>query len=67
MKGPDHLASLEPNELKQMVSSIRNVKIALGSRIKEPTLSEKKNILAARRSIFASRKINKEELFTEKT
>ena len=66
MKGPDHSASLEPNELKQMVSSIRNVKIALGSGIKEPTLSEKKNILSARRSIFASRKINKDEPFTEK-
>ena len=66
MEGPDHSASLEPHELKQMVSSIRNVKIALGSGIKEPSLSEKKNILAARRSVVASRQINKGELLTEK-
>jgi N,N'-diacetyllegionaminate synthase len=64
MEGPDHSASLEPNELKQMVSSIRNVKIALGSGIKEPTLSEKKNIPTVRKSIVASKKILIGDVFT---
>jgi N,N'-diacetyllegionaminate synthase len=52
MDGPDHLASLEPNELKQMVSAIRNIELAIsGSGFKEPSLSEVKNIQIARKSI----------------
>lgn len=58
LEGPDHKASLEPNELKEMVESIRNIESALsGSGLKEPSLSEKKNINIARKSIHL--KVNK--------
>ncbi len=65
MKGPDHRASLEPDELKEMVSSIRNIEQALGHGRKEPSKSEKKNKEAARKSIVAKTKIEKGETFTE--
>ncbi len=64
MEGPDHKASLEPDELKQMVDSIRNIEKALGSGIKQPAESEKKNIEIARKSIVASVPIKKGEVFT---
>jgi len=51
MKGPDHAASIEPNELIAMVQAIRNVESALGSADKKPSSSELKNILVARKSI----------------
>lgn len=51
MEGPDHKASLDPVELKNMVRTIRNIEIALGTGLKTPTESEKKNIDVARRSI----------------
>ena len=52
MVGPDHLASLTPNELKQMVTSIRNIELAIsGNGVKEASESEKKNIYIARKSI----------------
>lgn len=51
MIGPDHLASLDPIELKEMVKAIRNIEIALGSADKNPTPSESKNLIIARRSI----------------
>ncbi|SEA99956.1 N-acetylneuraminate synthase [Pedobacter hartonius] len=52
MKGPDHQASLEPGELKQMVLAIRNIEMAIsGTGIKEPSPSEMKNIVIARKSI----------------
>ena len=51
MHGPDHAASVEPNELKAMVEAIRNIENALGSELKEPTQSEFKNISIARKSI----------------
>lgn len=51
LPGPDHKASLEPDELKQMIRSIRNVEMAKGNGIKIPANSEIKNIAAARRSI----------------
>ena len=51
MPGPDHSASVEPNELKAMVEAIRNIENALGSELKEPTQSEFKNIAIARKSI----------------
>jgi N,N'-diacetyllegionaminate synthase len=66
MKGPDHLASLEPKELKNMVTKIRNIEIALGDGIKIPSPSEKKNIDIARKSIVAKRDIAKGETFTIK-
>ena len=65
MEGPDHKASLEPDELKAMVKAIRNVEIALGSEIKKPTKSELPNITVARKSIVAKTKIKKGEIFTE--
>lgn len=66
MEGPDHKASLEPDELKQMVCAIRNIEKALGTGIKQPAVSEKKNINIVRKSIVASRKIKKDEVLTEK-
>lgn len=65
MEGPDHQASLEPDELKAMVRSIRNVEAALGSGIKLPAVSEKKNMAVARKSIIAKNDIKAGELFTE--
>lgn len=65
MEGPDHKASLEPNELKTMVKSIRNIEKALGDGVKKPTPSEKKNIPIARKSIVAKTDIQKGENFTE--
>lgn len=65
MEGPDHKASLEPNELKSMVEAIRNVETAFGSGEKKPSESEKKNIYVARKSIVASRKIHAGEIFTQ--
>ena len=66
MEGPDHKASLEPDELKAMVHAIRNIEKALGSGIKKPSTSELKNKPIARKSIVASRDIKKGEAFTEK-
>ena len=59
LPGPDHRASLEPEELKAMVLAIRNVELALiGSGIKEPSESEKPNIQITRKSIHSNKKIN---------
>ena len=66
MDGPDHKSSISPEELKTMVSSIRNIEKALGSSIKKPSKSEKPNITMARKSIVVSKSIKKGELFTEK-
>lgn len=65
MEGPDHKASLEPHELKQMISSIRNIEKALGDGEKRPSNSESKNISVARKSIVAKKAIKKGEQFTE--
>ena len=65
MRGPDHKASLEPNELRAMVKSIRNIELASGSGLKIPSQSEKKNIKVVRKSLFAFRDIKKGEFFTE--
>lgn len=65
MEGPDHRASLEPQELKAMVSAIRNIELALGSTEKKPTESESKNINIARKSIVAAKNIEKGEVFSE--
>lgn len=65
MSGPDHKASLEPQELKAMVSAIRNIEQALGDGHKHVSESERKNITIARKSIIASRNIKKGETFTE--
>jgi N,N'-diacetyllegionaminate synthase len=65
MEGPDHKASLEPEELRQMVLSIRNVEAAIGNGVKQPSQAEKKNITIARKSIVAACDIKKGEVFTE--
>jgi len=64
--GPDHRASLEPNELKYMVNAIRNIEEALGNGIKQPSASEKRNKEIVRKSIVAQKKIAKGEKFTPK-
>ena len=66
MDGPDHKASLEPDELKAMVLAIRNIEQALGNGIKEMSASEKQNAPIARKSIVAACHIHKGELFTPK-
>lgn len=58
MDGPDHKASLEPAELKEMVRSIRNVELSLGNGIKEPSPSEIKNRSIARKSIVAAKDLS---------
>ena len=65
MNGPDHIASLEPNELIAMVKGIRNIELALGSSIKKPSKSEKPNMQIARKSIVANINIQSGEIFTE--
>ena len=65
LEGPDHKASLEPNELKQMVQYIRNIDKALGNGVKIPSENEKKNIAIVRKSIVAARNIVRGEKFTE--
>ncbi|QEC52134.1 N-acetylneuraminate synthase [Anseongella ginsenosidimutans] len=66
MEGPDHRASLDPLELKEMVSGIRNIESAIaGSGLKAPSPSESKNLVIARKSIVAARKIQKGEILSE--
>lgn len=64
LPGPDHVASLEPAELKAMVSAIRHTEAALGSGRKDVSPSERKNIAIARKSIIAARPISKGERFS---
>ncbi|SHF90967.1 N-acetylneuraminate synthase [Salegentibacter echinorum] len=66
LPGPDHRASLVPEELKAMVTSIRNIEMAIsGSGVKEPSPSELKNKPIARKSIIASQNIKKGDVFSE--
>jgi len=65
MEGPDHMASLEPNELKAMVNAIRNIEKAMGDGIKRPSPSELKNKTIVRKSIVAAKGISKGETFSE--
>jgi N,N'-diacetyllegionaminate synthase len=64
LPGPDHKASLEPDELKTMVSSIRNIEIALGDGIKRLTPSEERNKLVARKSLVAGKAIKEGEVLS---
>ena len=66
MDGPDHKASLEPKELKSMVSAIRNIEKVMGSFEKKPSPSESVNIDIARKSIVANQKISKGDILTDK-
>ena len=65
MEGPDHKASLEPDELEKMIASIRKVELALGDGIKRPADSEIKNITIVRKSIVAKCDIKKGDLLSE--
>ena len=65
LPGPDHAASLEPRELKTMVTAIRNIEKAMGDGVKKPSPSELKNITVARKSIVAKKPITKGEPFSE--
>ena len=65
MEGPDHKASIEPNELKQMVDMIRHVEVAIGDGIKKVSPSELKNQDIARKSIIAKAAIKAGDVFTE--
>lgn len=64
LPGPDHRASIEPDQLKEMVSSIRNIELALGDGHKIPKPVEEKNRLVARKSLVAVRPIRAGELFS---
>ncbi|OXA71456.1 N-acetylneuraminate synthase [Flavobacterium aquidurense] len=64
--GPDHIASLEPDELKEMVATIRNIELAIGGDgQKEASESEKKNIAVARKSIHINKNLQKGQILTE--
>lgn len=63
LPGPDHKASLEPDELKAMVAAIRNIERALGDGIKRPSISEAKNMPVVRKSLVAARVIKEGETF----
>ena len=65
LPGPDHKASLEPDELKEMVKAIRNIEMALGDGIKKPNKSEIEIMKVVRKSIVASKDIKKGEIFTK--
>ncbi len=64
LEGPDHKASLEPDELAEMVRCVRNIEQALGTPQKQVSPSERKNMAIARKSIVAARDINAGETFT---
>jgi N,N'-diacetyllegionaminate synthase len=63
LPGPDHKASLEPDELKAMITAIRNIEQALGDGRKRPSPSERKNVAVARKSLVAARPIRAGETF----
>ena len=65
MHGPDHKASLQPEEFRSMVTAIRNIEKAIGTGVKRPTESERKNIVVARKSIVAVRLIKSGEKLSE--
>lgn len=65
LEGPDHIASLEPKEFKQLVNSIRNVEVILGQREKIPNDVEIKNMMLVRKSIVAAKIIKKGDFFSK--
>lgn len=66
LKGPDHIASMEPLVFKNYVKLIRNTSLLLGSSKKMPTISEKKNMKLVKKSIVANLSIKKGDIFSEK-
>jgi N,N'-diacetyllegionaminate synthase len=65
LPGPDHKASLEPDEFKAMVAAVRNLEKAMGDGIKRPSASELKNIPIVRKSLVATCAIREGEVFSE--
>lgn len=65
LEGPDHVASLNPGELKEMIKSIREVEISLGSGFKQPTEIELQNRISARKSLVAKKTIQIGEVFSK--
>lgn len=65
LPGPDHVASLEPSELRAMVDAIRNIELAVGTSVKRVSSSERKNMAVARKSIVAAKDIKSGECLTE--
>ena len=65
LSGPDHAASLEPHELKAMVTAIRNIEKAMGNGVKNPSPSEHKNTPMVRKSIVAKKPIKQGERFSD--
>lgn len=65
MEGPDHKASLEPQEFKEMITAVRNTEKALGNGVKKASPSELKNMAIARKSIVAAREIKNGQILTE--
>ena len=65
MEGPDHKASLDPEQLKAMIEGIRNIELALGDGLKGPRPSEVKNKAVARKSLVAEQVINKGTVFSK--
>ena len=65
MPGPDHRASLEPSELKDMVTSIRNIEVSMGSALKKPTKSELINLPVARKSIHTKGVLEEGHILTQ--
>lgn len=65
LKGPDHIASIEPNELERMVKAIRNIEMSLGTAEKKASKSEEETIKIARKSIVAKKDIMLGEIYTE--
>ncbi len=64
LPGPDHKASIEPEDFKRFIKAIREVEVLLGQSIKQPTRSEKKNIPIARKSLVANTHIQKGQTFS---
>lgn len=64
LQGPDHKASLEPNELKTLCKNIRELELAFGNGVKKPSKSEKKNIFVVRKSLVAKTEIKKGTKFS---
>lgn len=64
LEGPDHTASLDPEQLRAMVCAIREVELSLGKKIKYPSPLEKKNLPIVRRSLTAACKVEKGDVFT---
>ena len=65
MPGPDHKASLEPDDLASMIAMIREAQAALGSEVKAPGEAERKNIVVARKSLVAARPIARGDIFSD--